>query len=99
MRGTTPKIKFRLPFDSYVVAKAKVSFKYAGKVLLLKHTADLDMQDDIVEVRLSREETLLFPDDQNIKVQLEIETADREALKTKVYTVHASELLDEGGLL
>lgn len=101
MRGTTPRVKYKLPqpLTSEMVTKAKVTFKYAGKVLLIKNTADLTIKDNAVEVRLSRADTVKFPDDQYIKVQLEIETASGDVWKTKAQPIYSTELLDEGSLL
>ena len=101
MRGTTAKIKYNLrhPLTSDMIAKAKISFKHVGKVILTKHTADCTIKDNAVEARLTREDTLKFPDDQYIKVQLEVETTSGDVLKTKAQTVYSNELLDDGSLL
>lgn len=98
MRGTTPTHTFKLPFGTEYVAKAKVSYKHGDELLLRKDTADCKLEGNTISVTLTREETVKFPDDAIIKVQLEIETPAGDALKTRVYSLHASELLDEGAL-
>ena len=99
MRGTTPTLTLRLPFEVSMVAKAKVAFKLDKTVLLTKHTADIEKKENTLTVRLTREETLNFPDDAQLKVQWEIETPAGDVLKTVVYRVYTGELLDEGELM
>lgn len=94
MRGTTPKITFKIPLEKAMISKARISFKLGDKVLLAKCTSDCGIQNNEVSITLSREETLLFPDNTYIKTQLEIETPAGNVLKTPVYTVYSSELLD-----
>ena len=43
---------------------------------------------------LTRAETVRFPDNAYIKVQLEIQTPAGQSLKTRVHTVYSSELLN-----
>lgn len=99
MRGTTPTHTFVIPFDTSMVAKAKVSYKYGGTVLFKKNTADCTMDGNKISVTLTREDTIKFPDNVRIKVQLEVETTAGESLVSKVFERYSGELLDEGGLL
>ena len=99
MRGTTPIHTFQLPFSAENVAKAKVAYKEGNNLLFKKNTTDCKMEANSIIVALTREETIKFPDNTIIKVQLEIETKAGESLKTDVYKLWSSELLDEGSLV
>ena len=95
MRGTTPTHTFKLPFDVGIVKKAKITYKYGDSVILKKNTNDCTLEGNTISVKLTREETIKFPDDAIVKVQLEIETNAANCLKTVVYKLYSSELLNE----
>jgi hypothetical protein len=93
MRGTTPNLTFKISLAADMIAKAKIAFKQGKVLLLAKHTNDLDIKDGEVSVTLTRAESLLFPDNSTVRVQLEVETTEGLALKTKACNVYCSELL------
>lgn len=90
MRGTTPVVTFKIPLKAEMITKAKMTFKHK-KVLFEKHTKDCTIEDGKVSTALTREETLLFPDGQYIKIQLEIETPAGQYCKTKPHSVFSTE--------
>ena len=92
MRGTAPTITFKIPLDASVIAKAKITIKHK-RVLLEKYTKDCFIEDGKVSTTLTREESLLLPDNQYVQIQLEIETVTGQPLKTKVHSAYSSELL------
>ena len=94
MIGTTPTHTWTLPFDSSLVAKARVIYKQSGKEVLRKETADFTMAEQKLSVTLSQEETFLFDCRAPVKIQLRIRTTDGRALKTKPITKTPSECLD-----
>lgn len=98
MRGTTPTITFKIPLEKSMIAKAKITFKQGDTVLLTKCTSACGINDNSVQTTLTRDESVKFPDNQHIKVQLEIETPAGDVLKTKPFLVWSSELLDGGAL-
>ena len=87
MRGTTPTLTYKISLT------AKIAFKQGKVELLTKHTSDLSIKDGEVSVTLTRAESLRFPDNSTVRVQLEIETTEGKALKTKAKDVYSSELL------
>ena len=99
MRGTTPIHTFYLPFSAEDIAKAKVVYKVDDQILVKKNTSDCKMESNSISVTLTREETVKFPDNTIVKAQLEVETKAGESLKTDVYKLWSSELLDEEKLI
>ena len=70
IRGTTPTIMFKFPFDTGDISKYRMYFLQGNQVLLTKEEGDLHFVDDTVFTKLSQEETLLF----NPKKRVEIRT-------------------------
>ena len=92
MRGTTPTITFKIPLEAAVIAKAKITIKHK-RVSLEKHTKDCVIEDGKVSTTLTREETLLFPDNQYVQIQMEIETQAGQVCKTGIHSAYSTELL------
>ena len=99
MRGQTPKIVYELPFDGELISKAKVVIKYGNEVLIRKSTKDCHIEDNVLSVSLSREESVKLPDRQRVYVQLEIETPAGDHLVTEPEERYSGWLLDEEELL
>lgn len=98
MRGTTPKITYNLPFDSTLVAKAKIVIKQGDALLLRKGTADIEKKGSALSVTLTRAETVKLPEDTRVQIQLEVETTGGDSLVTAPRSIYTGQLLDEGAL-
>ena len=60
IRGTTPIDSFTLPFGTEVVDCIKLIYKQGEETILIKRTADFQMEGNTISVKLSQEETFLF---------------------------------------
>lgn len=69
-KGTTPVHAFTLPFDTAEVKSVRIVYEQNDRVILTKETADIEMQDNILLVRLSQEDTLQFECNTQAKVQV-----------------------------
>ena len=98
MRGTTPQVIFKIPLEATMISRARITFKKDQAILLAKDTEDCTVENGAVSTMLTRAETVLFPDNAYIKVQLEIQTPAGQSLKTRVHTVYSSELLNPEAL-
>lgn len=98
MRGTTPIHTFKLAIEAEQIKKVKVAYHHNGKVHVVKNTSDCTIKDGKLSCRLSRSETIRFPDNVMVGVQAEIETHAGDSLKTPVYYINSGVLLDEGEL-
>lgn len=95
MRGTDPCIYYEMPFGQSVVAKAMLTVHHNGRQLLRKDTADMYWEENSrLCISLSREETLLLPDDARVQLQLQIETTDGDSLVAAPNWVYTGILLD-----
>lgn len=92
MRGTTPTHTFRVPIDLTSAAVLKVYYKQGYEVLVEKEKQDLVVTPTTITVELTQEETLRFADGQ-IKMQIRARMPNGKAVKSKVKTTSADELL------
>lgn len=92
MRGTTPTHTFRVPIDLTSAAVLKVYYKQGYEVLVEKEKPDLVVTPSTITVQLTQEETLRFADGQ-IKMQIRARMPNGKAVKSKVKTTSADELL------
>ena len=97
IRGTTPKLTFNLPIDTSTLKNVYVTFADQDKnVLLEKETAECQLSDKSIAVKLTQEETLEFTGRQSVLVQLRMTDTAGEAFASKIYTVHVDDILKDG---
>lgn len=78
-RGTTPLLKFYYPFEYARVTKLSVTFFQDGKKVLKLHMGDKEIyqiEDHIVTVELTEDESNLFKHNFPVDAQLKILTDD-----------------------
>lgn len=95
IRGTTPTFSFRLPFETSEIKSAFITIR-SKRVEVEKGLDDCTLNGRIIETKLTQEETLKLPKDNDAKIQLRVLTNDDEALATDIYTIKVSEILKEG---
>lgn len=95
IRATTPTFIFRLPIDCLKITKAEVTFAQSGENKLTKLKEDCPMDDKKLAVTLSQEETLLFSDRSEIKIQLRVLTSDDKVFASQVFSVPVIDTLSE----
>lgn len=93
MIGTTPTHRFKIPFDSSLVSRARVIYQQWGKEILRKENKDFRMEGDMLSISLSQEETFLF-DCTPVTLQLRVRTTSGEVLKTDPITISVDDCLD-----
>lgn len=92
MRGTDVTNIFRLSLDTATLRRATVSYAWGGRVILRKEATDFS--GNAVTVKLTPQETMAFPDDDFVRVQLVLLTGGGQTLKTQIREIFSTELLD-----
>ena len=95
-RGTTPTLRFKLPFAVNTLAVAYVSFKQRETVRLEKTLEEAIVDEDTLEYTLTQGETLNFSADSTVDVQLCVRINDGTALASKIITLPVKEIIKEG---
>lgn len=60
IRGSTPTHTFELPFDVKYIKDGRISYMQDGAVVLEKQIDDCTLEGQVITVKLTQEETLLF---------------------------------------
>ena len=96
IQGTTPTLRFNLPFGTSSIEKAEIVVEYVDankKTQIVKESADCKFGSDYIEAKLTQEETLSIPAPATVCVQLRVLTKDGTALATVVKCVSVKRLL------
>ena len=97
-RGTTPTLRFKLPFAVNTLAVAYVSFKQKETVRLEKTLAEATVDGDTLEYKLTQSETLKFSADSMVDIQVRVRTNDGTALASKIITLPVKKII-KGGVI
>nr|DAM35825.1 MAG TPA: hypothetical protein [Caudoviricetes sp.] len=96
-RGTTPTLKFKLPFGANLLKTILITISQKGYSLINKENADITSTDDTLTVTLTQDETLtLMPGE--IAVQIRAVTTGGKAIASTIMTADVAEIL-KGGVL
>lgn len=94
-RGTTPINIFRTDVDLTNASVLFITYKQNGKVVLEKTIDDLSIHGEMVEVRLSQRETLLFSEG-IVTIQIRAKFQDGSVIASSLIRTNAREILKEG---
>ena len=97
MRGTTPTIEFKLPFDSELIEVAYLTIAQNGVTRIEKAFDTWNCSGQEVRVRLSQEETTKLKQSPDaIEMQVRIRTKSGDAIKSNIAMESAGRLLKDG---
>lgn len=102
--GTTPTISINLNgFNLEKVIAAKLTFsssKMKNNVILIKTKDDMEMINDVIEVKLSEQDTIMLNSlnlpQQVVYAQLRLKDTDNELYKSDIVEISVDNLLDGG---
>ena len=94
-RGTTPTNIFRADVDLTSASVLFITYKQNGKVVLEKTIDDVSIHGEMVEVRLSQRETLLFSEG-IVTIQIRAKFQDGSVIASSLIRTNAREILKEG---
>lgn len=95
IQGTTPTHKFNIPIDSSIIQSVRITYAQQGKVLLTKETEDCRIAENVIELRLTQEETLLFDEFSSVQIQVRVLTTAGDALASDLIRVPCGAILDK----
>lgn len=93
--GTTPKHNFILPCGVNEIQKVEITYKQNGKVILQKHTEDCTLQDNVVGLKLTQEDTLAFDDKCNVKIRMRAKTISGDVIGSDAISVSCDECFSD----
>ena len=94
-RGTTPTLIFTTPYPADLIVGGSIIFTQRGIVCRKKEIGDgaVEVDDNVIKVHLSREETLSFTDVDKVKMQLDLELRDGKNAVSNVLVDRVGEYL------
>lgn len=95
-RGTTPTIKFILPFDVEIIEKAFISFEQYNKVIVDRDIEQSKREGKVLSLTLTQKETLSFVANKTVHVQIRLKTKDGVAMASNMINVEFDEIIKEG---
>lgn len=95
IQGSTPKHTFKLPFDTSLIDKIRVTYAQNGIPLLTKEKEDCTLEGDTVTIRLSQEETLKFDENARVQVQIKAKSTDEDVTISKILSIPLYPVLDK----
>ena len=95
-RGTTPTLKFTLPFDTSTLEAVWVTIAQGGKVIINKEKSDCDLKGNDISVTLTQEETLALESENKAEIQLRVLTTDGLALASEIFRENTDYILKDG---
>ena len=99
IRGTTPTHQFVVPFDTSVLSEVLITYAQDNKLVLTKNIKDCTIEQDVISVTLTQEETLRFDSDHHVKIQLRALTTGGDALASQIITRSVGDVLNDEVLL
>ena len=94
-RGTTPTQSFELPFDTAEIENLSVTYKVKNTTLLKKYLEDCKFNTNIINIDLDQTDTLLFPANKNVEVQIKILTKQNKIFAFGPYRIKIQEIFDQ----
>ena len=94
-QGTTPTHTFTIPFDTGIVAKARVIYAQNNAVKIAKKEPDVKKTGNTISVKLTQEETLRLNHKFNTDIQLRILTNQGDSLVSDIITVSTEQCLSD----
>ena len=97
MRGTTPTIEFKLPFDPELIEVAYLTIAQNGVTRIEKDFDAWDYNGQDVRVKLSQKETIELKQSlDNVEMQVRIRTKSGDAIRSNIAVESAGRLLKDG---
>lgn len=92
IRGTTPTHTFTLPFDSIMIAKARIIYSQNDNIVLTK-TPTID--GNTLSVKLTQEDTFKLNPNHSVEIQVRVLTPGNDSLASEIIRVPVSRCLEE----
>lgn len=98
IRGTTPTLVFKFPFEVSVIDKLWLIFSQNGEERLFLDDNRCSLREDTATFTLTQEETLQLIGDNLVSIQIRILSKNKGALASKIITRPVYDVL-RGGVI
>ena len=96
IRGTTPTHEFELPYPVELIKDIRLVYGQKNKVVLIKQRKQCIIQDGVIVVTLTQEDTLSFLPNKNIDIEIRIKLIDEQVVRNEEpITLRVLDTLDQ----
>lgn len=95
IRGTTPTHNFRIPFESSTLEEVRIIYSQNDEQILVKETADCEMDGNTISVTLTQEDTFKFDCKKCVQLQVRVLTNGGQALASQIKHIDVDKCLDD----
>lgn len=96
IRGTTPTLKFTLPFDVEQLTTAWLTFAQNNQVVINKTLSDCTYSGKVITLVLTQTDTLALDSKYRVEIQIRGKTTDGKAIASAVFTDSVDRILKDG---
>ena len=95
-RGTTPLLRFVLPFNADLLDTTYITMIQDGETLIEKTLEDCEKTENVLSVRLTQEETLKLESGRAMEIQVRARLKSEEAVASQIVMVPVDRILKDG---
>ena len=95
-RGTTPTLRFRIPFDTSAINVMYITIAQNGEIVLDKEKDDCVLEGETITLRLTQADTLRLTEEYPVEIQMRCRLHDGNALASRTIRTTASAILKDG---
>ena len=98
IRGTTPTLCFKTPYEADMVESGYITFTMRGDITLDVPLSDesVSIGDNVISLTLTQSQTLSFDSQATTLVQLRLVLADKTAVASNIVNVPVGKVLKDG---
>lgn len=94
-QGSTPTHKFSTPYEKSSVDSVIITYSQNGKIVLEKHTQDIVIADLVMTTELSQEDTLLFDEKGDVKMQIKVKLTNGKVIPSNDMYASVKDVLNK----
>lgn len=95
-RGTTPTLKFELPFDTAFINTVWITFAQNNKEIFTVKTDACELNENVITAKLTQKQTLQLKGSYEVEIQIRILTNENDALVSHVIKAFVNKILKDG---
>lgn len=96
IRGTTPTLRFSLPFDGSLLSKLYITAAQNDKVVFEKALSDCVLSGAQVTCKLTQADTLALDDSEPTEIQVRCKTVNGDAPASHIFVCNTERILKDG---
>lgn len=94
-QGSTPTHKFSMPYEKSAVDSVIITYWQNGKIVLEKYTEDIVIADLLMTTELSQEDTLLFDEKGDVKMQIKVKLTNGKVIPSNDMYASVKDVLNK----